>query len=68
MVFDHPFFAVTEADGSFEIKGVPAGDPDLIVWQEKVGFVTPGRREGLEPSRSSRARRPTSGDVKLVPK
>ncbi|MGC8640502.1 MAG: carboxypeptidase regulatory-like domain-containing protein, partial [Isosphaeraceae bacterium] len=29
MVFDHPFFAVTRPDGSFEIKGVPAGEQHL---------------------------------------
>ena len=46
MVFDHPFFAVTGPDGSFEIKGVPAGSQNLVVWQEKVGFVTPGRGQG----------------------
>ena len=40
MVFDHPFFAVTEKDGSFEIHGVPAGVQNLIVWQEKVGYAT----------------------------
>ncbi len=26
MVFDHPFFTITGPDGSFEIKGVPAGN------------------------------------------
>jgi hypothetical protein len=31
MVFDHPFFAVTNDDGSFEIKGVPAGEQKLVV-------------------------------------
>lgn len=46
MVFDHPFFAVTKPDGSFEIKGVPAGAQKIVLWQEKVGFVTPNRAAG----------------------
>jgi hypothetical protein len=47
MVVDHPFFAVTEPDGSFEIKGVPAGDQNLVVWQEKVGYVSSGGGAGM---------------------
>jgi plastocyanin len=47
MVYDHPFFATTGSDGSFEIKGVPAGEQNLVVWQETVGFVTPGRGAGM---------------------
>jgi hypothetical protein len=47
MVFDHPFFAVTGEDGSFEIQGVPAGAQKLVVWQEKVGYVTPGAGLGM---------------------
>ena len=39
MVFDHPFFAVTGADGAYEIKGVPAGEQNLVLWQERVGYV-----------------------------
>lgn len=46
MVFDHPFFAVTGPDGSFEIKGVPAGEQHLVVWQEKVGYVNPEKSKG----------------------
>jgi hypothetical protein len=43
MVFDHPYFAVTDAKGYFEIKNAPAGSQKVVVWQEAVdknGFVT----------------------------
>jgi hypothetical protein len=36
-----PFFAVSADDGTFEIKGLPAGkDLEFQVWHEKPGFVT----------------------------
>ena len=38
-VFKHPYYAVTDADGKFEIKDVPAGKWRLILWQEKIGWV-----------------------------
>jgi hypothetical protein len=47
MVFDHPFFATTAADGSFEIKGVPPGEQNLVLWQEKVGYVNPEKAKGM---------------------
>lgn len=33
-VFDHPYFAVTKADGTFEIKNVPAGKCRIVIWHE----------------------------------
>jgi plastocyanin len=67
MVFDHPFFAVTKADGSFEIKGVPVGTQKLIVRQEKAGFVTSGARAGQAVE--VKAGEVTDiGEIKLVPK
>jgi len=37
---DSPYFAVTKADGSFEIKNVPAGVPlEFRVWQERAKFL-----------------------------
>lgn len=36
-VVTHPFFAVTAADGSFKIAGLPAGDYTVEVWHNKLG-------------------------------
>jgi hypothetical protein len=33
-VFDHPYYALTDADGKFEIKQAPAGNYRLIIWQD----------------------------------
>lgn len=37
LVMDHPFYAVTAADGRFEISGVPPGTYELEVWHEWLG-------------------------------
>ncbi|MFM8218570.1 MAG: hypothetical protein ACKOJF_06560, partial [Planctomycetaceae bacterium] len=34
---DHPYFAVTDADGKFKIQGLPAGKHVLKIWHEKAG-------------------------------
>jgi hypothetical protein len=34
-VLQHPFFAVSDDSGRFEIKGVPAGTYTLVAWHEK---------------------------------
>ena len=36
---DHPYAAVTDAEGKFTIENVPAGDLTFRVWHEKTGFV-----------------------------
>lgn len=37
-VFDSPYFAVTDADGKFEIKLAPVGKHRLFVWHEGAGW------------------------------
>ncbi len=48
-VVGHPFFAVTGADGSFTIKGLPPGKYTVQAWHEKLGTkdieVTVGAKE-----------------------
>ena len=38
-IFDHPYYAVTDADGKFEIKDAPAGNYRIVYWHENVGFL-----------------------------
>jgi hypothetical protein len=42
-VFNHPYFAVTDKDGNFEMKNAPAGEYNLVTWQEEVGWVKGGK-------------------------
>jgi plastocyanin len=39
-VFNHPFFATTNDQGVFEIKGLPPGNYVIEAWQEKYGAQT----------------------------
>ena len=39
-VMSHPFFAVSGADGSFSIGGLPAGDYEIEAWHEELGSKT----------------------------
>lgn len=36
-VLEHPFFAVTDEKGNFEIKNLPPGEYELEAWHEKYG-------------------------------
>jgi len=36
-VMDHPFFAVSNEQGKFEIKGLPSGKYTLAIWHETFG-------------------------------
>jgi plastocyanin len=39
LVKDHPYVAVTDADGKFKIENLPVGEHTFRVWQERVGYV-----------------------------
>jgi plastocyanin len=48
-VLDHPYFAVTDSSGKFDIKTLPPGTYTIEAWQEKLGTmdqkVTIGEKE-----------------------
>lgn len=49
----HPYFAVSDADGRFEIKNLPAGFLEFRVWHEAVGWVSvepAARPDGVRPT------------------
>jgi plastocyanin len=39
-VVNHPYFAVTDSAGNFEIRNVPAGARSLQIWHEQYGVQT----------------------------
>ena len=39
-VLDHPYFAVTEPGGRFELKQLPPGTYTIEAWHEKLGTQT----------------------------
>jgi hypothetical protein len=66
-VFDHPYFAVTDERGAFEIRLAPKGAWRLKVWHEKVGWR--GGAEGKDGQKIEvRDQRVTDlGDLDLKP-
>ena len=51
MVFDHPFFTIPRADGTFVIDDVPPGTYNVSAWHERIGDNTQPVR--IEPGRPS---------------
>jgi hypothetical protein len=47
-VFDHPYYAVTDENGKFEIKNAPAGKCRLVIWHEPIGFRIDRKGEPIE--------------------
>jgi hypothetical protein len=65
LVLDHPYFAVTDAQGLFEIKDVPVGEQSVIAWHERVGWLMPTRPAPMKVEVAED--RPTVLDFKITP-
>jgi hypothetical protein len=59
-VFDHPYFAITDATGSFHLTEVPSGIYKLQIWHEQFGTrektikVPPGEEVNVDMEIGSR--------------
>ena len=49
MVFDHPWFAIPDEGGRFDLSGVPPGMHQITAWHERLGDTTLQVR--VEPGR-----------------
>lgn len=65
--FDHPYFAVTDKDGNFEIKNVPAGNRKIVIWHETGYLPGYGKRDNKTLNLASGATVDV-GTVKAAPK
>lgn len=52
-VLPHPFYAVSDAAGTFAIKGLPPGEYEIEAWHEKFGAKT--LRIKVEPKADAKA-------------
>jgi hypothetical protein len=66
-VFDHPYFALTKDDGTFEIKNAPAGKFVVFIQHEKAGWLhTPReKKEGVGGSAGQPITIPAGGALNL---
>ena len=40
MVFDHPWFAIPDEQGMFDLSAVPPGTHQVTAWHERLGDTT----------------------------
>ena len=66
LVLDHPFFTTTATDGSFEIKDVPAGEPEPDRLAEQGRLCQPGLGRGM-PVTVKAGETTDVGEIKIDP-
>jgi len=52
LVTDHPYFSVTDENGNYSIKNIPAGTYEAIFWQEKLSNLSKKKYEIVQNTAS----------------
>jgi hypothetical protein len=67
-IYDHPYFALTDEDGKFEIKLAPAGSYRVMVYHEAVGYLDGAKGRNGRPITISANGTADLGKLKLMPR
>jgi hypothetical protein len=62
LVIDHPYGAITDKEGKFTIKGLPAGKNQLTIWHSTSGYLVKALDVDVKPGQST-----TIDPVKVKP-
>ena len=63
MVTDHPYVAVTDSEGNFEIPNLPEGKHKFRVWHEGAGYIDRSMKVEIEPGETT-----DMGDIEVEEK
>ena len=66
-VFDHPYFAVTDQHGDFEIKNAPAGPCRVMIWHGSGGWLSGVKGRNGRPITITGGKRTDLGEFPYTP-
>ena len=52
-MLDHPYAAITKADGTFTIRDLSVGEHSFVVWHEKIGYVNKRNHVIVKPGKAT---------------
>lgn len=53
LILDHPYAAISDEEGSFELQHLPAGRHSLKIWFEKLGYIDKNYIVEIEPDKTT---------------
>ena len=65
---EHPYVAITKADGTFSISKLPVGELEFQVWHERIGYLAAGQWKKGRFKMTIKASTNDLGTIKLDPK
>jgi len=64
LVFDHPYYAMTDKNGNFSLEGIPAGTYHLRAWHPVLGLIDQAVTVGAGAAATVALKLPGEGVVK----